>query len=218
MNSLPPSLSLPSVKYLSAAVEMDPKSAAAQNNLGLAYYHLNPPKFKESIDNFNHAINDCEGGQKEPNFYFHRGNTQLALRAHKEAREDFVRAINLKRDVAKYHHSMGLVLQETGETEGAIENFNNALTLSLNTHIPSLYHLGLMHHAQKEYSDAVAAFDRVAEKEPEDRLVYESRGLVYQDMQNHAKAVDDFTMAVSKVCSTVCPQLLFALNYCLPST
>lgn len=56
--------------------------------------------------------------------------------------------------------------------------FEKALDITPN-HIPSLYHLGLMQHKNRELKEALNSFTDVLEKIGDDRLVFESRGLVY---------------------------------------
>ena len=73
--------------------------------------------------------------------------------------------------------------------------FQKALDITPN-HIPSLYHLGLMQHKNLELKEALNSFTDVLEKIGDDRLVYESRGLVYQDMKNHEYAINDLNKAI----------------------
>ena len=59
-----------------------------------------------------------------------------------------------------------------------------ALELDPN-HTPSLYHRGLMLHRLHRLDEAIDVFSMVLENAENDRLVYESRGLVYQDLRAH---------------------------------
>lgn len=72
--------------------------------------------------------------------------------------------------------------------------FKKALEVS-NDHIPSLYHLGLMQHKSGKLTAALESLTKVLNAIGDDRLVYESRGLVYQDMKNYKKAIEDFDKA-----------------------
>lgn len=78
----------------------------------------------------------------------------------------------------------------------AISMFQKALAVS-NDHIPSLYHLGLMQHRSGQLTQALESLTKVLTAIGEDRLVYESRGLVYQDMKNYKKAISDFDQAAT---------------------
>ena len=94
------------------------------------------------------------------------------------AHEDFDRAIQLMPTNSKFYHSKGLAFQDVGEYEKAIKMFEKALEISPD-HVPSIFHLGLMQHKNGELRDALNSFSSVLNSIGEDRLVYESRGLVY---------------------------------------
>ncbi len=66
--------------------------------------------------------------------------------------------------------------------------FEKALEVSPD-HVPSLYHLGLMQHKSQQLGEALESLTRVLDTLGDDRLVYESRGLIYQDSKNHLKAI-----------------------------
>ena len=110
------------------------------------------------------------------------------------AHSDFDNAIKLMPSNAKFFHSKGLAYQDTHEYDKAIEMFKKALEVS-NDHIPSLYHLGLMEHKSGKLTAALESLTKVLNAIGDDRLVYESRGLVYQDIKNFKKAIQDFDKA-----------------------
>ena len=47
-----------------------------------------------------------------------------------------------------------------------------------------------------KFQEALNQFSRVMEQLPEDKTVYIERGLVYQDMENHNMAIQDFQQAI----------------------
>ena len=63
-------------------------------------------------------------------------------------------------------------------------------------HIPSIYHLGLMQHKNNELKEALNSFSSVLNAIGDDRLVYESRGLVFYDMKNYNAAIADFNKTI----------------------
>lgn len=85
---------------------------------------------------------------------------------------------------SKFYHSKGLSYQDMGLYEKAISMFLKALEITPD-HIPSIYHLGLMQHKNNELKEALNSFSSVLNAIGDDRLVYESRGLVYYDMKNY---------------------------------
>ena len=53
-----------------------------------------------------------------------------------------------------------------------------------------------MLHRLGQLEEAISVFDHVLSEVTDDRLVYESRGLVFQDQGRHRRAVSDFTKAI----------------------
>ena len=89
---------------------------------------------------------------------------------------------------AKFYHSKGLAYQSTDHYDQAIQMFQKTLQVS-NDHIPSLYHLGLMEHSSGKLTAALESLTKVLNAIGDDRLVYQKRGLVYQDIKNYRKAI-----------------------------
>jgi len=81
-----------------------------------------------------------------------------------------------------YYHSKGLTYHEQNQYAKAIKMFQKALSIKPD-HIPSRYHLGLMLHLNGDLQLALECFSQVLEAKGEDRLVFESRGKVYQDLR-----------------------------------
>lgn len=108
-----------------------------------------------------------------------------------DAHCDFDRAIHLNSNNEMYYHSKGLTYHEQAEYGKAIKMFKKALIIK-SEHIPSRYHLGLMQHLNGDFIDALENFKIVLEVKGDDRLVYESRGKVYQDMLNFEASINDF--------------------------
>lgn len=52
-----------------------------------------------------------------------------------------------------------------------------------------------MQHRNGQLTNALQSLTKVLNAIGEDRLVYESRGLVYQDMKNYKKAIEDLDRA-----------------------
>lgn len=91
-------------------------------------------------------------------------------------------------DNCKFYHSKGLAYQDVSNYEKAIDQFEKALEVT-SDHVPSIYHLGLMLHKNGQLNEALVSFTQVIKAIGKDRLVYESRGLVYQEMKNDDYAI-----------------------------
>lgn len=73
--------------------------------------------------------------------------------------------------------------------------FEKALEITPD-HIPSIFHLGLMQHKNGELNEALNSFTSVLNGAGKNRLVFESRGLVYMDMKRYELAIEDFNQAI----------------------
>ena len=115
----------------------------------MALYHNE--QYDESLAEYNKAL---ALDPKDARTLFNRGNTYLALKKIDLAHQDFDQAIEIMPANAKFYHSKGLAFQDTLEYEKAISQFKKALDVS-SDHIPSLYHLGLMEHKNKQLAAAL---------------------------------------------------------------
>jgi tetratricopeptide (TPR) repeat protein len=177
------------VARYTTAVEIDPDMAPYYNNRGLAYYRLKD--YEKSLEDFSEAIAKDEN---DGNFYFNRGNTFLAMRKYNEALNDFDAAIGRVNADHKYYHCKGMAYQEMKDVHHAIKMFKKALEINPD-YIQSLYHLGLMYHANGQPFEAKRCFERVLSMRS-DRRAYESKGLVNQDLLYYDLAVEDFSAAI----------------------
>ena len=73
--------------------------------------------------------------------------------------------------------------------------FDKALALNPK-YVPSLYHLGLMYHAEGQHEQAAQMFSAVIRLVPQDRRGHESLGMVHTELKLHQHAVNDFAAAI----------------------
>lgn len=73
--------------------------------------------------------------------------------------------------------------------------YTEALKLQENF-ISSRFHLGIMFHKTNRFQEALKCFGKVLMKIPNDKTVYITRGVVYQDMGNNNMAIKDFSKAI----------------------
>jgi tetratricopeptide (TPR) repeat protein len=111
--------------------ELDPTNGAAQSNLGNVYMDLE--RYQEAVTCFRMAM------EFQPSFatsYFNYGNALRLLHVLDKAHVSYNKAVGLEPDRGEFHHNQGLVYQEQGRHDLALEKFRLANKLS-----PS--HLGL---------------------------------------------------------------------------
>lgn len=73
----------------------------------------------------------------------------------------------------------------------AITMYKEALSIQ-EDFVSSRFHLGLMYHRINNFHEALKCFSKVLINIKDDKTVYIARGVVYQDMGNHALAINDF--------------------------
>ena len=77
----------------------------------------------------------------------------------------------------------------------AITQYKEALSIQ-EDFVSSRFHLGLMYHRINNFHEALKCFSKVLINIKDDKTVYIARGVVYQDMGNHALAITDFIQAI----------------------
>ena len=73
----------------------------------------------------------------------------------------------------------------------AINGYKEALSVQ-EDFVSSRFHLGLIYHRINNFNEALKCFSKVLINIKDDKTVYIARGVVYQDMGNHALAINDF--------------------------
>jgi len=193
------------IESYSQAIVID-NTAVNLNNRGLAYYQDN--QILDAKSDFTEAI---ELEPNDPNSYFNRGNVFLNWKPEPQfsnAHKDYDRALDLAPKDVKLIHQKGLAYQieseyiksKTGEyserlNESAIKMYSIALKYD-SGFISSYHHLGVMYHRTCKFYDALMCFSNVLKKFNKDRTVYIARGKVFQDMENHQNAIEDFNYAI----------------------
>jgi anaphase-promoting complex subunit 3 len=81
----------------------------------------------------------------------------LPSREYENAHKDYDTAISLSDENSSFYHAKGLAYQYSEQFQNAKECFKKALQIDP-SHIPSVFHLGLMHHKLGELPDALECF------------------------------------------------------------
>ena len=77
----------------------------------------------------------------------------------------------------------------------AINGYKEALSVQ-EDFVSSRFHLGLIYHRINNFNEALKCFSKVLINIKDDKTVFIARGVVYQDMGNHALAINDFNSAI----------------------
>jgi protein arginine N-methyltransferase 7 len=171
------------IEYYNKAAKLSPKMADIYYNIGLAYYYQRQfkqaityclkaidlsPKYTEAFGAMAMAYRDFglsdmavktikKAIEIDPNYaggYNILANCYEDRGWHNEAIEMYRRAIILRPDYAFYN--LGVVLDETGQYEGAVDAYNQALKLDKNA--DTYYNLGQSYMGSRSYYNAQDAF------------------------------------------------------------
>ncbi len=134
------------------AVSLDPSSAAAHYNLGLALRQNN--QLQAAASAF------WEATQADPEFvlaYVNLGAALLEGDSLDQAEPYLTRALELDPELGLTHFNIGLLRKRQGNLESAFESFRSAIAYSPSAP-ESHYQIGLLYQQQQQYDQAQIAF------------------------------------------------------------
>lgn len=99
------------------------------------------------------------------------------------------------RELAKVYVARAVALQQKGDDQAAIKDFNTAGKLDRTNPRPWIG-LGNLYAAKADYSHAFANYDRAMNIAPDDPVVYDNRGTALESMGRHEEAIADFSRAI----------------------
>ncbi|CAL78390.1 putative O-linked N-acetylglucosamine transferase, SPINDLY family; TPR domain protein [Bradyrhizobium sp. ORS 278] len=179
------------VLLLTRAVEIDPRSADVQSDLGLALSRLG--RHEEARVRFERAI------ALKPNFpsaFTHLGNALMSLFRFEEAISAHDRAIALKPDHAEAYANRGMALMFTSRNGEAAQNFDRALSLQPRL-LTALFGKGVASMNLRDFDAALAALNAALAINPKAAAVIAQRGRAYQELGRFAEAESDFDAALA---------------------
>jgi TolA-binding protein len=110
--------------YWNKAIRMNPKSAEAYNNRGLAFYNLK--RYQQALKDYSQAIRMKPADSIA---YNNRGNTYYEMFKYEPAEADFNKSIDLNPQYANAYLNRGLVYYQLDKKEQACTDFEKACEL-----------------------------------------------------------------------------------------
>ncbi len=168
--------------FLRQAIDCNPMSAAALNNLGMAF-NLSG-RHEEAIVELNRAITlDSNDAAAHNNI----GIALKALGRHQPAAASFRRAVAIKPDYVEALSNLGAALHELGRNEEAIPILERALARNPDFAQAHL-NLGVVLRERDRREEAMACFNRVLAIDPRNVLAYDHLGMMYSETGRFADA------------------------------
>ena len=123
-------------------------------------------------------------------YYYNRGNDYAKLGNHKQAIEDFKKAIELNPKEGDFYRKRGASYFVLGNHNQAIKDYDKAIELDPKN-ASFYYSRGLVHFILGNYKKVIADFDKVIEFNAQDAATYYSRGIAYRKLGDDKHSIED---------------------------
>ncbi len=178
------------LNYLNEAVRLDPKSADAHYNRGIAYDGLG--KNQQAIKDYNQAL---QLDPKHTEVYYKRGIAFSKLGKHKEAKEDFSQVIRLDPKNPDAYYNRGIACDGLGKFHQAVKDYNQAVGLDPKR-TEAFYRRGIAFRKLGKYSEAKKDFNKVIRLDPKNADAYYNRGIACDGLGKYQQSIEDYSKAV----------------------
>jgi len=165
------------VRELNIALELDPEHTGAHIVLGIVAIMQKDHEAAESY--FMRVLELTEGMQFEQVSttrelaFFYLGESALDRGYYEEAIGYFKAAIRINRSASNYYFGLGVALKGIGDSAGAIDNFEIALTFDPN-YAQAHYELGQAYLLQEDPVSAAVHFAQASRLAPDNELPIEA--------------------------------------------
>jgi adenylate cyclase len=185
---------LEAIKYLEAAIEIDPNYADAYGYLSYCHYYgwvLNSPGFDDNLDRANElAERGVELDDTSVIALARLAWIQAWLRRYDQAIANFERAIALAPDNTEVNATFGQVLNYFGNPERGLEMIEKAFSFEIFP--PPLWEFfaGFSNLLLRNYAEAINRFNRVVERAPKNTYIYLFLAWAYAELDRLDDAHD----------------------------
>jgi tetratricopeptide (TPR) repeat protein/precorrin-6B methylase 2 len=179
-----------SIRHLTAAVAIRPRSALAHGRLGFAFQ--SPQKWEEAIAESREAI------RLKPDYSWAHTILGLALKGQgklDEAAAEFREAIRLQPDDSWSHDDLGIVLSDQGKADEAVAESREAIRLNPD-HAETHFHLGNALKGQGKADEAVAEYREAIRLKPDLVEAHNNLGSALATQGKLDEAVAEFREAI----------------------
>ena len=180
-----------SVALYRRALEIEPRSAEAHNNLGNAFLELVKPA--EAADCYRRAL--TLSGENAV-ILCNLANTLRQLGQLEEAASCSRRSLALDPGLSMAHNNLGLVLAGLGQREQAVASYRQALALNPN-YVEALNNLGIALRELGERREALTLYRRALELDPGRAGSYGNLGQLLFELAQVEEAAASFQRAVA---------------------
>ncbi len=205
------------IKDFNKAIGLEPKYASPYYNRSWANYGLK--NYRQGVEDANKAI-QLDPNPNTPYSYYHRAKSLAALGNYQEAIEDYGRAIQIDPTYSWSFFYRGLAFMNLGKIDQAREDFKKAASLGNKEAQSCLradgtlsavawYTKGLRLRSSypKNNREALKAFDKAIEIDPNYAQAYLQRAYIYNDGGQYPESLRESDRAIK-----LDPKLAMAFN------
>ncbi|MCB9450462.1 MAG: tetratricopeptide repeat protein [Anaerolineaceae bacterium] len=165
------------------------QSASTHRSQGHDYY--NAGEYALAIEQYTCALGADPNDAVSRRF---RGVAYGWLGEYDKALEDLNTAIDLDRFSSGAYNNRGIVYELMGDSDSALTDYTRAIDLGGETY--PYYNRGNIYYDRKEYSLALADYNKALEDNPEYPSAYNGRGMAHYAMGEYDLALTDYNKAL----------------------
>ena len=173
------------------AIDVNPVSAAAHSNRGIALNELQ--RYQAAVDSYNRAITI------KPDFavaFFNRGIAFNAMGQHQDAIGSYERAIAILPEYAQAYANLGDALQQLKQFQSAIDNYDRAIAI-LPDFEQAYANRGDALQKLKQHQAAVDSYQRAIAIKPDFAEAFFNCGNALNDIRQHQAAIESYNKAIA---------------------
>lgn len=176
------------IEHYTKAIEKDPSIALYLENRALAYEGLGKIELAEK--DYEAAIG------LGPNIYGLNsyGILKAKLNEHEKAIELFSKAIDIDASHAIIFENRAVSRKQIMEIDAAFDDIQEAIGLEPTAERYNM--VGLLHYLTFDYLQAIKAYTKAIEMNPNLAVIWENRALAYEVSANHQEAIDDYLQSL----------------------
>ncbi|NER07718.1 MAG: tetratricopeptide repeat protein [Okeania sp. SIO3C4] len=150
--------------------------------------------YQAALNDYKKAI---EKNPNDPTLYNNRANAHFQAKNYEKAIEDYNQAIKINPQMADAYYNRAYAKQRLADLKGALSDYEKALEFATDetTKIKIYGNRGTIHHAVKNYQNALNDYAQVIKLQPDLPQIYSNRANLYYQQGKIKQAIADFRKA-----------------------